>query len=218
MHRKKRFYKWIELFTIIGLVCLIHGMALTGSLYYTDNYTGCYEHDRQMAAEDYAVKEAEFDNFRMMLYFGEEIPRALVSMQATVHTNEIGFWLHRIYATGRVILWSGTVICLLAFLVLRRRKRYKVLRKGVMAALTVPFVLLVFGLVVRFSAVKNWIACIFLSRYDRVFYDDKEFVSILPRGIFLGYVRSYLLIWLAASAVFLIVYYTKKKHRRPYEF
>lgn len=217
---KKRFYKFIEILAVVGMICLIHGMAITGALYYTDNYVRCYEKDSKMAAEGYSMEEleAEFYNFRMMIYSGEEVSGALVSMEAAAHTNEIGWKLHRLYKAGRVILWIGMVICILAFLILRLRKRYKVLWQGVCSAFIAPFIFVLGGLVVRFRAVTNVFACVLFSQYDKVFYDDPAFVSILPRGIFLGYVWSYLAIWIVVSAVFLSVFFTKKKHRRPHEF
>lgn len=220
MRGKKRFYKRIELLAAIGIVCLIHGMAITGALYYTDIYDKCYERDREMASESYSIEElrAEFYNFRMMIYSGDEVYEALVSMKASKHTNEIGRKLHGIYKTGRMILWIGFLLCLLAFFILRRRKRYKVLKKGVAAAFVIPVIFILAMLIVRFSTMRNILECILFSRYEKVFYDDPAFVSILPRGIFLGYFLIYLIVWLVASTVFLCVYYTKKKHRRPYEF
>lgn len=217
---KKRFYKWIELLAVIGIVCLIHGMAITGTLYYTDIYDRCYERDKEMVSENYSMEElgAEFYNFRMMIYSGDEVSGALVSMKASKHTNEIGRKLHDVYKTGRMMLWSGLLLCLLAFFILRRRKRYRVLKKGVAAAFFIPVILGLVMLLVRFFAMKNVLACIFFSRYESLFYDDPAFVSILPKGIFRGYFWNYLIIWLVASAVFLCVYYIKKKHRRPYEF
>lgn len=220
MRGKKRFYKWIELLAAIGIVCLIHGMAITGALYYTDIYDRCYEWDKEMISESYSMEEleAEFYNFRMMIYSGEDVSEALVSMKASGHTNEIGRKLHGIYKTGRMILWIGLLLCILAFFILRRRKRYKVLKKGVTAAFVIPVIFTIAMLVVRFTAMRNVLECIWFSRYEKVFYDDPAFVSILPRGIFLGYFLNYLIVWLVASVVFLCVYYTKKKHRRPYEF
>lgn len=205
---------------VVGMVCLIHGMALTGAMYYTDNYARCYERDEKMANEEYSQEElsAEFYNFRMMMYTGADVPEALVSMQASAHTNEIGQKLHRIYLAARLILWSGCILCVFAFLILRYRKRYRVLLKGVAASGLIPLVLVCVLSLVRFSAVKNVFACVLFSKYERIFYDDAAFISILPTGIFLGYFMSYLVIWLVASGVFLCVYYTKKKHRRPYEF
>lgn len=220
MRNKKRFLKFIELLAVVGMVCLIHGMAVVGTLYYTNNYVACYEKDEKMPRESDSMKtlEAEYYNFRMMIYSGEEIREALVSMEATEHTNAIGWKLHRIYKAGRSMLWIGMVLCILAFLTLRRRKIYKVLWQGVLTAFVLPFLILLAGLVSRFRAVGNAFACVLLSQYDKVFYDDPAFVSVLPRGIFLGYLLVYIAIWLVSSAIFLGVFFTKKKHRSPHEF
>ena len=220
MRNKRQFLRFIELLAVIGIVCLIHGMAVVGALYYTDNYVSCYEKDGRMPGEGDSKEslEAEFYNFRMMIYSGEEIREALVSMEATEHTNAIGRGLHHIYKAGRALLWIGMVLCVLAFLTLRRRKIYKVLWQGVLGAFVLPFAILFVGLIVRFRAVVNGFACVLFSQYSKVFYDDPAFVSILPRGIFLGYVLVYIAIWLVSSAILLGVFVTKKKHRSPHEF
>lgn len=150
LKHKKRFYKWIEFFTVIGIVLMIQGMAVTGSFYYADPYSFCLNQDPRYVLSELPATlirseaEAEFYNFRMQVLLGDGTGKTLVSQESTEHTDHVTYILHQIYFIARIFLWAGVCLCVLAFLILRRKKRYRVLRVGAFFSFIIPPVCLLF--------------------------------------------------------------------------
>ncbi len=217
---KKILYKFIGLLGVLGIVLMVQGAAVSGSFYYTDNYDRCRNRDGNFAdiSDSGDELKAEFYNFRMMVLSEDNLGSALVSQPATEHTNQVVHWLNRVYFYSRYLMIGGLLLGIFAFLCLYRRKCYQLFRIGALLTLILPFFILAVAMVTRFSAVKNVISCVFFSDYKAVFYDDNAFVSILPRGLLLGYAVSYIILWLGGCAAAAFIYRTKRKHRSPYRF
>lgn len=204
---------------IVGILCLIYGMALSGALYYTNNYESCYvkrpAHNTELTMSQSA---AEFHNFRMMILQGRQISNAMVSMDATSHTDQIGYKLHTLYRLGRGMMWVGVILSLAAYLYFHSKRQYRVIRKAVTLSLILPVAAFLLVCVLKPMAMLHMTQAVVLNQYAAVFYDDPDFVSILPGGIFAGYAVRAVLIWLIATAVFYAVFKIKREHRRPHEF
>lgn len=221
MKLKKNFYKLTELLGVIGLILLIQGMAVTGSFYYTDNYDWCWQRDTAFSAalENKKSMEADFYNFRMMVLSPkEDMGSALVSAESTAHTDEIGRGLRRVYYNARYMMYTGLAMGLLAFVFLHRRRCYQLFRVGAMVSACLPALFLLGTFLLHHTDTVNWLACVLFSKYEAVFYDDAAFTAILPRGLLLGYVFSYVGIWALGCLACLAVYYIKRKHRSPHRF
>lgn len=221
MRWKKNFYKLIELIGVTGLVLLIQGMAVTGSFYYTDNYDWCWRRDAAFFSAPENKKElaADFYNFRMLVLSPkEDMGSALVSAASTLHTDEIGRGLRRVYYGARYMMYAGLALGIFAFLFLHRRRCYQLFRVGALVSVFLPVLFLLAAFFLHRTDTVNWISCVLFSKYEAVFSDDAAFTSILPRGLMLGYALSYAVIWLLGCLASLAVYYIKRKHRRPHRF